>query len=112
MKKTIDEIRDWLLKNAVDSEGDLNLIGLDFSNFDGDVYIKYMQVKKSLDQSFQRVGNDLFQSNQTVGKKFYNHKLEDDEYWKPKEGYTIRQKKLQKITRKQLAEMGYELDEK
>ena len=131
--KTIKEIRDWLLKNAVDNEGDLYLNGLDLSNFNGNVYINYMKVKKKLYQDCQNVGENLYQDcqnvgenlwqdNQIVGKDlmqqfqnvkgvFYNHKLNDDEYWKEEERYVIRKKKLQTITRKQLAEMGYELEE-
>ena len=153
--KTIKEIRDWLLKNAVDNEGDLYLNGLDLSNFNGNVYINYMKVKKKLYQDCQNVGENLYQDcqnvgenlwqeNQNVGKNlwqenqnvgenlwqdnqivgkdlmqqfqnvkgvFYNHKLNDDEYWKEEERYVIRKKKLQTITRKQLAEMGYELEE-
>ena len=142
--KTIQEIRDWLLENAVDVSGDLYLSDLDLSDFDGNVYISNMKVKKSLFQNYQEVGDtlyqefqkvdkdlfqhnqqvegellqnnqkvkeNLFQSNQTVGKNFYNHKLNEDEYWKEEERYVIRKKKLQTITRKQLAEMGYKLEE-
>lgn len=111
MKKTIDEIRDWLLENAVDDSGDLDLSGLDFSNFDGDVYINRMKVKKSLNQDFQDVGECLWQGYQNVGKEFYNHKLKDDEFWEDRGTHVIRRKKHKKITRKQLAEMGYELEE-
>lgn len=131
--KTIEEIKNWLLKNAVDNEGDLYLIGLDFSDFDGNIYINHMKVKRSLFQncqevgedltqdsqevggdllqSYQNVGKDLYQHNQQVSKDFHNHKLNDNEYWKEEESYTIRKKKLQTITRKQLAEMGYKLEE-
>ena len=35
--KTSTEIRNWLLENAVDFDGDLMLHGLDFSDFKGDV---------------------------------------------------------------------------
>lgn len=90
--KTIEEIRDWLLENAVDDCGDLCLIGLDLSKFDGNVYINHMKVKRNLFQDFQKVGENLYQafqnvgkslyqSNQTVGEDFINHKLNEDEYW-------------------------------
>ena len=142
--KTIKEINQWLLENAVDTKGDLKLIGLDFSDFDGNVYICNMKVKKNLFQNgqkvgedlhqdfqkvgeslwqdyqnvdgnlyqkYQNVGGDLYQHFQRVGKNFYNHKLNEDEYWEEKRDYVVRKKKLQKITRKQLAEMGYELED-
>lgn len=142
--KTIKEVKQWLIENRKDIFGNLDLSNLDFSDFDGNVFINNMKVKKTLNQSYQEVGDvlyqefqrvdkdlfqhnqqvggellqnnqkvkeNLFQSNQTVGKNFYNHKLKDDEYWKEEENYTIRKKKLQTITRKQLAEMEYELEE-
>lgn len=65
---TKQEIKDWLLKNAVNDEGDLDLADLDFSDFDGDVLIYNMKVKKSLQQSFQIVGENLYQDFQRVGK--------------------------------------------
>lgn len=141
--KKIQEIRDWLLKNAVDDEGNLDLSNLDFSDFDGNVFINYMRVKRSLYQNCQEVGDsllqrnqivaknlyqdsqnvggellqnnqkvkeNLYQSNQTVGKNFYNHRLKDNEYWEEEGSYTIR-KNHKKITRKQLAEMGYKLED-
>lgn len=122
--KTKQEIRDWLLENAVNDLGALDLSDLDFSNFDGDVYINKMKVKKSLYQAFQDVGEslwqcyqnageNLYQDCQTVGKDFINHKLNGDERWDEKENCVIRRKKYKKITKQQLAEMGYELtDEK
>ena len=131
--KSIGEIKKWLLENRKDKNGDLDLSDLDFSDFDGDVYINNMKVKKTLYQShqevgenlyqaFQKVDKDLFQGQQEVGenlyqenqevyKYFYNHKLNEDEYWEEKETYVIRRKKLKKITKQQLAEMGYELEE-
>lgn len=65
---TKQEIKDWLLKNAVNDEGDLDSADLDFSDFDGDVLIYNMKVKKSLQQSFQNVGENLYQDFQRVGK--------------------------------------------
>ena len=46
MRKSKKEIRDWLLENCVDENGDLALMYLDFSDFEGNVYISYMKVKK------------------------------------------------------------------
>ena len=120
--KTIEEIRDWLLANAVDDKGDLILSELDLSNFNGDVYINRMKVKKSLWQDCQEIGESLWQDCQyvgenlhqdfqTVGKEFYNHKLNKNEYWEEKETFVIRRKNHKKITKQQLAEMGYELEE-
>lgn len=131
--KSIEEIRDWLLANAVNNEGDLDLSDLDFSNFDGDVYINKMKVKKNLFQDCQKVGEDLFQKGQEVGKSlyqyyqkiggslhqygqkvggdFYNHKLNEDEYWEEKRDCVVRIKKLKEITLWELEKMGYKLKE-
>lgn len=81
---TRQEIKDWLLKNAVNDEGDLDLSDLDFSDFDGDVLIHSMKVKKSLYQDYQTVWGSLYQHSQKVGEDFYNHKLKDGEYWEEK----------------------------
>lgn len=47
VKKAKQEIRDWLLENATDDEGNLDLSDLDFSNFNGNVLIDNMKVKKA-----------------------------------------------------------------
>lgn len=107
--KKIQEIRDWLLENAVDEEGDLYLIGLDFSEFDGDVYISSMKVKNDLFQNFQIVGRNLHQAHQNVGEDFYNHKLEGDEYWEERRDCVVRRKKLKEITLEELEKMGFKL---
>lgn len=60
------EIKQWLLENCVNEYGNLDLTGLDFSDFDGDVYTFGMTVKKNLDQGFQEVGGNLDQSAQKV----------------------------------------------
>ena len=131
--KTIEEIRDWLLENAVDNEGDLILSELDLSNFDGNVYIYGMKVKKSLHQNFQKVGEDLWQNgqivrkdlhqdcqdvgeslwqdHQKVGEEFYNHKLNKNEYWEEKEFYVVRRNKLKEITLEELEKIGFKLKE-
>lgn len=120
--KTIKEIKNWLLENAVDEKGDLILSELDLSDFDGNVYINFMKVKRSLHQDCQNVGDSLWQCNQqvkkdlcqehqTVGESFYNHKLNDDEYWDDKEDCVIRRKKLKEITLEELEKMGFKLKE-
>ena len=141
MKKTIDEVRDWLLENRVDGWGVLDLSGLDFSDFDGNVLIDSMKVKKSLIQSYQNVGGNLRQSNSKVlngnlyqgthkvGGDLYqrNHKVEGDlfqgeskifgNYWSWGNEVAGRieeegsKKLLKKITLKELEELGYELEE-
>ena len=70
---TRQEIKDWLLKNAVNDEGDLDLSYLDFSDFDGDVLIHNMKVKKTLNQSYQEVGDILYQEFQKVDKYLFQH---------------------------------------
>ena len=67
--KTKQQIKKWLLKNCVDKDGDLFLDGLDFSDFDGDVYIGKMKVKKNLFQDKQRVYGCLMQSDQIVSEE-------------------------------------------
>lgn len=109
--KKIKEIRDWLLENAVDDKGDLILSDLDFSDFDGNVFINNMKVKKSLNQDFQDVGECLWQGYQNVGKEFYNHKLKDDEFWEDRGAHVVRRKKFKEITVEELEKMGFKLKE-
>lgn len=65
--KSKEEIKQWLLENCVDKKGNLDLIGLDFSDFEGDVFIGDMRVKKDLYQQYQKVDGHLFQNYQEVG---------------------------------------------
>lgn len=67
--KTKEELKNYLLENYVDEYGDLILSGLDFSDFDGDVFIDNMRVKGDLFQSKYRVQGDLFQ---------YKHEVQGD----------------------------------
>lgn len=69
-----EEIKKWLLENCVDSAGDLNLDGLDFSDFDGDIYISNMKVKNHLYQAKQKVGGTLSQDHQTVEQHLYQNR--------------------------------------
>ena len=116
MKKTIDEIRDYLLENRVNGDGDLNLTGLDFSKFVGDVYIDNMKVIGDLSQTGNKVQGDLLQGDQKVQGdllqswhevqgNYYSRGIKvngDIEFEKPT-------KILKKITLNELKEMGYEL---
>ena len=62
----IEEVKKWLSKNRVDENGNLNLIGLDFSDFNGDINISEMRVKGDLNQANQEVKGDLYQCSQKV----------------------------------------------
>ena len=64
--KTKEEIKRWLLENCVDRYGNLDLSSLDFSDFEGNIFIGYMKVKNNLYQYYQMVGGSLFQSCQVV----------------------------------------------
>ena len=64
--KNKEEIKEWLLNNCLTKKGNLNLSGLDFSDFNGYVDISEMKVKGDLYQSYQKVEGDLFQGNQEV----------------------------------------------
>lgn len=114
--RTREEIRDWLLDNAVDEDGDLMLDYLDFSDFAGDVYIRCMKVQGDLYQNYHTVQGGLVQSNQEVqgslfqggqevqgdlyhGNSKYGGELIEDPY----------SKLLKEITIEELSEMGYEL---
>ncbi|MEG2229962.1 MAG: hypothetical protein RRY22_04220, partial [Bacilli bacterium] len=49
----------------------LNLSELDFSDFDGDIYIRLMKVKHNLYQDGQEVQGSLFQDFQEVKGNLY-----------------------------------------
>lgn len=103
--KTKEEIRDWLLENAVDEYRDLILSSLDFSDFGGNVYIDNMKVKGTLFQSNHEVQGHLIQSHQKVKGNLYNrnNKYGGSLYEEPST------KLLKEITTEQLAELGYKL---
>lgn len=116
MKKTKTEIRDWLLNNAVDKEGDLMISGLDFSDFDGDVFMGNMKVKGNLYQSTHEVEGSLIQSGHGVKGSLYqsdqevkghlfnkNNKYGGDLVESPST------KLLKEVTHEELAELGYTL---
>ena len=62
---------DNFVKNYENGELYLDLIDLDFSDFNGDIYIAGMKVKENLYQSCQEVKGDLFQDNQEVKGDLY-----------------------------------------
>ena len=104
--KTREEIRDWLLDNAVDEDGDLLLEYLDFSDLAGDVYLTGMKVKGDLCQDSQDVQGNLHQGSQKVQGNYYcsDIKVGGDMYVNDPE------KILKEITAEELAEMGYKLE--
>lgn len=69
--KTIKEVKQWLLENRKDTFGNLDLSNLDFSDFDGNVFIDNMKVKKTLNQSYQEVGENLYQAFQKADKDLH-----------------------------------------
>ena len=105
--KTIDEIRDYLLENRVDIYGDLDLTGLDFSCFDGDVYIGEMKVKRDLSQSMNKVQGNLYQGYQEVQGDYFSKGIEVKGHISFEKPTNM----LKKITIEELKEMGYELME-
>lgn len=87
------KIKKWLLNNCIDKNGDLDLTGLDFSDFEGNIDISGMKVKKYLTQKGHVVERDLFQGDQEVKGTLYqveivasptvNHDFKDPEHWDP-----------------------------
>lgn len=80
--KTKEEIKQWLLENCVDEYGNLELSNLDFSDFEGNIILNGLLVKKNLyqdcqevngniSQKFQISGGDINQDFQKVGKNLY-----------------------------------------
>lgn len=67
-KLTIKDLKKIMLDNFVNEYGNLDISGLDFSDFDGNVNISRMKVKGDLFQFNQEVGGHLFQCYQRVGR--------------------------------------------
>ena len=136
--KSITEIRDWLLENAVSEYGNLDISDLDFSDFDGDVFINGMRVKGNLFQEDQEVQGDLLQQGQEVkgtlyqsGQEVKGNLFQNEQevqgnlyqgYHEVQGDYTCKNVKfkgdiftneptklLQEITTEELARMGYKL---
>ena len=117
--KDINEIRDWLLNNAVDTDGDLMLNGLDFSEFEGRVYLENMRVKNSLyfcsakanmiDQSYQVAKENIYQHNNKADVIISNNneEIEKNEDW----CIVIETKKRAEMTQSQIEEkLGYRIE--
>lgn len=91
--KSKKKIKKWLLNNCIDKNGDLDLTGLDFSDFEGNIDISGMKVKKYLTQKGHVVERDLFQGDQEVKGTLYqviivapptvNHDFKDPKHWDP-----------------------------
>lgn len=58
----------WILENCVDENGNIDLSGLDFSEFNGSVNTNGMKVKDDLFQCGQEVKGSLYQCDQVVGR--------------------------------------------
>ena len=69
--KPIEEIKKYLLENRVDDDGDLDLEDLDFSDFEGNVTISGMKVRRDLYQCWQTVQGNLNQDSQEVKGDLY-----------------------------------------
>lgn len=72
------ELKELLLEHALDALGNLDLSGLDFSDFDGNVYLNNLKVKKDLYQYSQRVGQTLYQNTQKVRQTIHQEECSAD----------------------------------
>jgi len=71
--KTKQEIKDWLLGNCVDENGDLVICDIDLSDFKGNVILSGWKVGGCADLSSWEVKGDLYQSCQKVNGDLYQH---------------------------------------
>lgn len=128
-KLTAKEITKWILENCVNKSGQVILQDLDFGNKNvfihnlkttgsliqsnqkvgGDLMQGNQKVGGNLVQNCQKVGKDLIQANQIVSGNLYSHKLDKNEVWEENFMHVVRKKILKPITRKELAEMGFEI---
>ena len=75
-KMSKEELVELLITSFVDEEGVLDLSGLDFTKFECDVDISYMNVAGRLFQANQKVEGDLFQGTQEAFNVFQSaHKV-------------------------------------
>ncbi len=63
---TINDLRDIIVNNFTDRNHDVVIDDLDFSDVDGDVYIRYLKAPKNLYMCYESVGKDLYQHSQRV----------------------------------------------
>lgn len=61
-----NELRNLLLKNCLDDNGDLVISDIDLSKFKGNVILKSWKVGGDVDLSFWEVKGNLYQNSQTV----------------------------------------------
>ena len=131
------KLRDLLLGNCVNEDGNLVICDIDLSDFKGIVMLSGWKVGGSADLSSWEVKGNLYQNGQKVNGNLYqgcqnvngnlnqgwqkvskdlvSQKLEEDEEWVSFQGSdhaVIRTKKLKEISQEELAKMGYKLKEK
>lgn len=77
-----------------------------------DLWQNFQEVHQTLKQNNQRVIGNLHQDSHIFAGTLYNHKLkEDEEVIDESDTFIAIKKRLKKITKEKLAEMGYELEE-
>ena len=109
--KSIEEVKEYLVKHRMDEDGRLNLRGLDFGEcsvdissmkVNGNLYQMEQNVKGDLFQDEQKVGGHLFQGYQTVKGDL----VQNDQ----KVGGEIKQNKTKTMTKKEIEhELGYKI---
>ena len=62
---------DYLLMNYIDKNGNLNLEGLNFGDFGGDICINNMIAKGNIHQNDHRCGGNIYQSNHISDKSIF-----------------------------------------
>mgnify|MGYP000920153857 CR=1 FL=1 len=117
-----EELRDLLLENCVNDNGDLVISNIDLSEFKGNVILdgwtvggsgfvdlSFWEVKGNLYQRCQKVNGDLYQSYQSAKNIYQGFQTAKNIY----QSYqNVRAKKLKEISLDELAKMGYKLKEK
>lgn len=64
--KTKNEIKNWILENCINSNGNIDISNLDFSDFEGSIDRGWWKVQGNLSQSWNKVQGDLYQYNNVV----------------------------------------------
>lgn len=67
-KMNIEELRDLIIDNFTDESGHIDISGLDFSSFDGNVRITSIKVKNDLLIGHQTVGGDMYAGRNRVSR--------------------------------------------
>lgn len=90
--KSNEEIKKWLLENCVDSYGDLHLGDLDFTDFNGNIYLGKMKVKDDVIQGWQKVGvnGNIIQDELKCPSTRLDYEAEVDRL--AKENYELKEK--------------------